>query len=111
MIRCRPGGSPSTRAPRDWHKPPAAPASASAKPKASWFKLLGYRQTWAFAFGKFMTDGVWWFFLFWLPKYMSAQYGLSGPDMVVPLAVLTAFAVVLVGSAAAVLRRLLLSGA
>jgi hypothetical protein len=53
--------------------------------KGSWFKLLGYRQTWAFAFGKFMTDGVWWFFLFWLPKYMSAQYGMSATDMIIPL--------------------------
>jgi ACS family hexuronate transporter-like MFS transporter len=35
-----------------------------------WVKLLGYRQTWSFAFGKFMTDGVWWFFLFWLPAYL-----------------------------------------
>ena len=74
-----------------------APAAAgTAAPKASWFKLLGYRQTWAFAFGKFMTDGVWWFFLFWLPKYMSSQYGLSGPDMVVPLAVL--YSMTMIGS-------------
>ena len=74
----------------------ANPAAAAAKPKASWFKLLGYRQTWAFAFGKFMTDGVWWFFLFWLPKYMSAQYGLTGPEMVLPLAVL--YSMTMVGS-------------
>ncbi|MDZ7606806.1 MAG: MFS transporter [Cyclobacteriaceae bacterium] len=32
--------------------------------KVSWFKLLGYRQTWAFFFGKFLTDPVWWFYLF-----------------------------------------------
>jgi ACS family hexuronate transporter-like MFS transporter len=41
--------------------------------KVPWFKLLGYKQTWAFAFGKFMTDGVWWFFLFWLPAYLNAN--------------------------------------
>ncbi|RYE88508.1 MAG: MFS transporter, partial [Oxalobacteraceae bacterium] len=64
--------------------------------KGSWFKLLGYRQTWAFAFGKFMTDGVWWFFLFWLPKYMSAQYGMSATDMIIPLAVL--YSMTMVGS-------------
>jgi len=64
--------------------------------KSSWFKLLGYRQTWAFAFGKFMTDGVWWFFLFWLPKYMSAQYGLTTTEMIVPLAVL--YSMTMVGS-------------
>ncbi len=36
-----------------------------------------YKQTWAFAFGKFMTDGVWWFFLFWTPAYLSSVYGLD----------------------------------
>lgn len=56
--------------------------------KAAWFKLLGYKQTWAFVFGKFMTDGVWWFFLFWLPKYLEAQYGMVKTDIMVPLAVL-----------------------
>jgi ACS family hexuronate transporter-like MFS transporter len=56
--------------------------------KISWFKLLGYRQTWAFASGKFLTDGVWWFFLFWLPKYLEAQYGLQKTEIMVPLAVL-----------------------
>jgi MFS transporter, ACS family, hexuronate transporter len=56
--------------------------------KISWFKLLGYKQTWAFVFGKFMTDGVWWFFLFWLPKYLQAQYGMVNEDIMLPLAVL-----------------------
>jgi ACS family hexuronate transporter-like MFS transporter len=59
-----------------------------AKEKVDWFKLLGYRQTWAFVFGKFMTDGVWWFFLFWLPKYLDAQYGMTGTQITLPLAVL-----------------------
>jgi len=56
--------------------------------KVSWFKLFEYKQTWAFSFGKFMTDGVWWFFLFWLPAYMKAQYGMVGMDVTFPLAVL-----------------------
>jgi len=56
--------------------------------KISWLHLLGYKQTWAFVFGKFMTDGVWWFFLFWLPKYLQAQYGMVGQDIMLPLAVL-----------------------
>jgi ACS family hexuronate transporter-like MFS transporter len=72
----------------------AAPVAGAAK--ASWFKLLGYRQTWAFAFGKFMTDGVWWFFLFWLPKYLFDQYGMGKTDIVVPLAVL--YSMTMVGS-------------
>lgn len=56
--------------------------------KVSWLKLLKYKQTWAFSFGKFMTDGVWWFFLFWLPAYLKAQYGMTGMDVAFPLAVL-----------------------
>ena len=53
-----------------------------------WGRLLTYRQTWAFALGKFMTDGVWWFFLFWLPAYLKAQYGMTGTQIAVPIAVL-----------------------
>ncbi|MRX47055.1 MFS transporter [Pedobacter puniceum] len=56
--------------------------------KVSWFKLLGFKQTWSFAFGKFMTDGVWWFFLFWLPAYLKAQYGMTGTDIMLPLSIL-----------------------
>lgn len=71
-------------------------ASAAAAKKVSWFQLLKYRQTWAFAFGKFMTDGVWWFFLFWLPTYLSAQYGMKGDAIIVPLAVL--YSMTMIGS-------------
>ena len=63
-------------------------AVADTNDKVSWFRLLGYKQTWAFAFGKFMTDGVWWFFLFWLPAYLKDQYGMTGTDIMLPLAVL-----------------------
>ena len=56
--------------------------------KTPWTKLLGYRQTWAFISGKFLTDGVWWFFLFWLPKYLKAQFGIVDTEIVLPLAVL-----------------------
>lgn len=73
---------------------PAATADDSAR--LSWISLLGYRQTWAFAFGKFMTDGVWWFFLFWLPKYLSAQYGMNAAAIQVPLAVL--YSMTMIGS-------------
>jgi ACS family hexuronate transporter-like MFS transporter len=62
--------------------------------KESWVKLLGYRQTWAFTFGKFMTDGVWWFFLFWLPAYLKAQYGIVGEGVMLPLAFVYTLAMV-----------------
>jgi MFS transporter, ACS family, aldohexuronate transporter len=56
--------------------------------RVPWFKLLQYKQTWAFSFGKFMTDGVWWFYLFWLPAYLKAQYNMTGIQVAFPLAVL-----------------------
>jgi MFS transporter, ACS family, hexuronate transporter len=74
----------------------ASNADTSDEIKTSWFKLLGYRQTWAFAFGKFMTDGVWWFYLFWLPKYLSEQYGVSGTQLMLPLTVL--YSLTMIGS-------------
>lgn len=66
----------------------------SKKEKVAWFKLLGYKQTWAFTFGKFMTDGVWWFFLFWLPAYLKAQYGIVDKAVMLPLALLYTMAMV-----------------
>lgn len=58
------------------------------KPAISWYNLLEFRQTWAFAIGKFMTDGVWWFFLFWLPSFLKDQYAMTGTQIMLPLAVL-----------------------
>jgi ACS family hexuronate transporter-like MFS transporter len=52
-----------------------------------WWTLLGYRQTWGFALGKFLTDPVWWFYLFWLPSYFNSRFKLDlshiGPPLVV----------------------------
>ncbi|MDR0811245.1 MAG: MFS transporter [Paludibacter sp.] len=45
--------------------------------KLSFFDCFKYKQTWAFALGKFMTDGVWWFYLFWAPSYLKAQFDIS----------------------------------
>lgn len=44
--------------------------------KISLIKCFKHRQTWAYAFGKFMTDGVWWFFLFWTPKYLETHFNI-----------------------------------
>ena len=49
----------------------------NAGTKVPWGKLLGVRQTWAFIFGKFLTDPIWWFFLFWLPDYFSKTFHLN----------------------------------
>ncbi len=55
--------------------------------RVPWSKLLTYRQTWSFFFGKLMTDGVWWFYLFWLPAFLSgenarkmAEYKILNPN-------------------------------
>ncbi len=56
------------------------------KPKASWGKLLGFRQTWAFVIGKFLTDPIWWFYLFWLPDFLGKQYHLTGKAISLPVA-------------------------
>lgn len=56
--------------------------------KMSFIDCFKYKQTWAFAVGKFMTDGVWWFFLFWAPAYLSSVYGMSSTDAALPLFVL-----------------------
>ncbi|MGY2132240.1 MFS transporter [Hymenobacter sp. HD11105] len=63
-----------------------AAASITTQPKVSWFKLLTFRQTWAFVLGKFLTDPVWWFYLFWLPDFLNKQYGLKGTDVALPVA-------------------------
>ncbi|WP_428655143.1 MFS transporter [Runella sp.] len=57
------------------------------KPQVSWFKLLSFRQTWAFALGKLLTDPIWWFYLFWLPDFLQSQYKLSGTEIAIPVAV------------------------
>jgi ACS family hexuronate transporter-like MFS transporter len=50
-----------------------------------WASLFGFRQTWAFALGKMLTDPVWWFYLYWLPKFFSRNYGLSLSGLGAPL--------------------------
>jgi ACS family hexuronate transporter-like MFS transporter len=59
---------------------PSEPAFA-----VSWVQLLKYRQTWAFAIGKFMTDPIWWFYLYWLPKFLDARYGIKLAQVTAPL--------------------------
>jgi len=43
----------------------------------SWGKVLGVKQTWAFVLGKFLTDPVWWFYLFWIPSYFNTTFGMN----------------------------------
>ena len=56
--------------------------------KVSWVGLLKYRQAWAFIAGKFFTDPIWWFYLFWLPKFLHKTYGLDITNLGLPLLVI-----------------------
>lgn len=56
------------------------------KPQVPWTKLLSFKQTWAFALGKLLTDPIWWFYLFWLPDFLQSQYKLTGTEIAIPVA-------------------------
>ncbi len=56
--------------------------------KVPWSRILRHRQAWAFVAAKFMTDPIWWFFLFWLPKFLHAEYGLTLLGLGLPLVVI-----------------------
>jgi ACS family hexuronate transporter-like MFS transporter len=64
--------------------------------RVPWSKLLGYRQTWAFFWGKFLTDGVWWFYLFWLPDYFRKQFGMTTEEVRLPTFIV--YGVAIIGS-------------
>jgi ACS family hexuronate transporter-like MFS transporter len=57
----------------------------AAEEKVKWVRLFGIRQTWAFVVGKFLTDPIWYFFLFWLPSYFSSTFHLDLSKPSLPL--------------------------
>ncbi len=71
--------------------PPEPPAE-----KVPWLKLLKYRQSWAFVIGKFLTDPIWWFYLYWLPSFLNQRYHLDLAHLGLPLIVI--YTMVTVGS-------------
>lgn len=62
--------------------PPDAPG------QVRWLSLFPHRQTWAFAAGKFLTDPVWWFFLFWGPSYFNSTYGVKLAGLALPMVII-----------------------
>ncbi len=58
------------------------------KERIPWLKLLKYRQTWAFFVGKFLTDPIWWFYLFWIPGWLADVRGLNIKEFGLPLVVI-----------------------
>ena len=68
----------------------------SGKQTGKWYHLLAYRQTWLFISIRFLTDGVWWFLLFWLPDFMKQQFNMEGQAIMMPLFIV--YAVSIAGS-------------
>jgi ACS family hexuronate transporter-like MFS transporter len=56
--------------------------------KISWARLIPLRQTWAFVAGKFLTDPVWWFYLFWVPGFLQSKHGLALTGLGIPVMVI-----------------------
>ncbi|MBO4663676.1 MAG: MFS transporter [Bacteroidaceae bacterium] len=65
--------------------------------KISFLQCFTYRQTWAFIVGKLLTDGVWWFFLFWAPAYFS-ELGYKSSDTMGQILIFVLYAIVTVVS-------------
>lgn len=70
----------------DLDEAPQLTEESTVENKVTWTKLLGFKQTWAFIAGKFLTDPVWWFYLFWLPAFLKAEYDIVGTAVVLPIA-------------------------
>jgi MFS transporter, ACS family, hexuronate transporter len=64
--------------------------------KVPWINLIGFKQTWAVALCKFLTDPVWWFYNFWLPDFLQSQYHLTLGQIAVPVALV--FCISTIGS-------------
>src|SRR5437588_8863459 len=63
-----------------------------------WLKLFGHRQTWAFALGKFLTDPIWWFYLFWVPAFLNDQFHVKVDPVEMGLPVFTIYMMASIGS-------------
>ena len=63
-------------------------AAVEMGPAMPWRRLLGCRQTWAFSVAKFLTDPIWYFYLFWLPSYFSAKFNLNLSHLGLPLIII-----------------------
>ena len=76
----------------------AEKAALAAEKSISLGKCFTYKQTWAFVVGKFFTDGVWWFFLFWAPSYFSNQFNAPATSGLGQALIFTLYAIVTVVS-------------
>jgi len=69
-------------------------AAADVSPAVPWRRLFSYRQIWAYSAAKFLTDPIWWFYLFWLPSYFSAKFSLNLSHLGLPLIIVYNISVV-----------------
>jgi ACS family hexuronate transporter-like MFS transporter len=74
------------------YRDPEGERRTAAAESISWFRLLSHRQTWAFAVGKGLTDPVWFFYLFWLPKFLDSNFGVKLGGLALPLVAIYVFA-------------------
>ena len=81
---------------QDDNEDASAAKADSEEVKIPFWKCFTYRQTWAFITGKFFTDGVWWFFLFWAPAYFSDQFGYKSSSGMGMALIITLYAIVTV---------------
>ncbi len=79
-------------------KAQAAAAAEEPEKTIPFLKCFTYRQTWSFIVGKFFTDGVWWFYLFWAPAYFSDQYGYKTSSGTGIALIITLYAIVTIFS-------------
>ncbi len=70
------------------------PAPSPEEKKISYGKAFSLRQTWSLVFGRFLTDGVWWFFLFWTPGYFSDQFGYKSDTLAGMALIFSLYAIV-----------------
>ena len=77
-------------------QPSGEKAESKEEKQMSFGEAFKHKQTWSFAFGKFMTDGVWWFFLFWAPAYFQDQFGIKASDPQGIALIFTLYAIVTV---------------
>src|SRR5262245_52033010 len=82
-----------------YRSPPATARSEDVEEPSTrvpWIRLLGMRQTWAIVAGKLLADPIWWFYLYWLPKFLDTTYGIKLAHVALPL--ITVYVIADVGS-------------
>ena len=81
-----------------YRSPNSEARTPNPEPRVPWLRLLGLRQTWAIVTGKLFADPIWYFYLYWLPKFLDKTYGIKLAQVALPL--ITVYVIADVGSIA-----------